>query len=144
MNIKREEDSKPLTVPSSSKASRNKRVTFIDLTEEDKDDTGKNPPQPQQVHSSSNVLRDIAPNVDAAFTLDYNPQPSPQRSSASVFNESVSSRVAPSSATKMRTSAITLLDTQHGRKRRMQRVSILKGFASRFHFQLMIILILLD
>jgi len=87
-------------------------------------------------------LRNRTTNV--AFTLDYNPQPQCQTSSASAMNPhpcSSSSITMPpqperqcssasamntqtsssSSSTNMRTSAITLFDTNHGRQRRMER-----------------------
>jgi CHASE2 domain-containing sensor protein len=133
MNIKRE-DIGSLKPSSSLKpnASTKKQVTFIDLTGDvDREDAVMKPPLPRAVASSSSVLRDIEPNVEVAFTLDRNAQPSPQRSNELVFNENSSSRTTPSSATKMRTSAITLLDTQHGRERRMQRVSVYTCACSR-------------
>ena len=138
MNIKREDNDDSLKPSSSfkSNASTKKQVTFIDLTgtgNEDQEDALMmiNPPLPRAVASSSSVLRDIEPNVEVAFTIDRNAQPSPPRSNELVFDENSSSRTTPSSATKMRTSAITLTDTRHGRERRMERVSLYTCTGSR-------------
>lgn len=91
---------------------KRKQVTFIDLTENNESYRSLMPPP--ALSSSRSVLDDKTSHANVSFVLDYHPaqimEPSKERSS-----------ISSETSTKMRTSAITLLDTNHGRQRRQER-----------------------
>lgn len=110
------------------------RVTFnpiIDLTgtnDEKEHYRSLMPPPPPQ--SSRSVLNDMKSNTgtNISFKLDYDPCPVGDPGDADLpapatLLEPSKQRSATSSATstRMRTSAITLIDTNHGRQRRQER-----------------------
>ena len=129
MIIKQENENKPASALNRKRPAERacRKVTFgaIDLTG---DEAVLMPPPPpralKNLSASTGVLHNRSTNM--GFVLEHNAKPIHQPSSVSAQNNaytsppeySASMNTSTSASSSMRTSAITLLDTRHGRQRR--------------------------
>jgi len=144
MNIKVEEDvvlvpspvlsrNEPVADHGQCEQKRKQQVTFTDdlspfqeaITKHNAADSSLMPPPAPP--SSRSVLNDRTSQTNVSFTLDYNPAPSLEPSKQHSSISSVTS-------TRIRTSAITLFDTNHGRQRRQERAIPRRGIQAAIKY----------